>query len=1108
MAEWYDRYPEASPIDVALAAEGVTGKAAAIARSIYEQESGSGKNTKTSNAGAVGGMQVIPATFKRMADKDWDIADPIANARAGVRYVKALYERAEGDAELTAAGYYGGEGAQDKARKGVAVSDPRNPKAPDTLQYAKQVAGRLPKDKDAPGDDFSKYPEVAAATTVDAKAPASKQEVALQSRRTKMEELARQIGLTVRAGVSGVAAVPAMVSDAATGVVNAGLDAVAGEGNGFRFQKAGDALGNVMTAAGLPKPENYTERVVQDVASGMASAGGFVGAGKALATGGSALAKNVGNTLAAGPGLQVGSAAAGTGAAAITREEGGGAGAQLAAGLMAGLTPGFAVPAVKATARGILRGGEAGRQRVAENIAAFEAAGTSPTLGQATEGRIARATESLLAKTPGGAGVIAKRAQGQADDMANAVQKLSDELAPGASAVNAGEAIAKGVRVFKEGFKLTQNRLYNTLDKHIASDTPIQVTGTQQALKTLNADIPGAPSLSEFFKNAKIKGIDRALQADLDASAASAADGNGALPYEAIKKLRTLVGNEIADNSLVSDVPRSKWTALYGALSDDLGVAAKNAGPQAEQAWQRANQFTKSQLARLEEVSTIVARDTPEKIFLGAISGTAEGDTIVKRVISMIPKSQRREVAAAVLQRMGRATPGQQNAEGNAFSSETFLTNLSKLSEPARKTLFGRTDVEGIEAQLGQFAKVAESRRDGGRVFANPSGTAPAAAQIAMGGGVGGAAAVSLLTGNPVPLGVALAAPVAANSTARLITSPKMAAFAAEATELAPGVAAAGLGAASRAFGAEEQPAGWMDAYPEVDPVSLQPVPAGVVPAATLGLPAEPAVPGAVPADGLSDEERAILQENQQQGEPSVEDQLPGRTVQMLDDQGGQSVAAGDQQPLPVGQPLPAAPPAPTIADIGRATTIDDAIAAAGAVMEDGASARLQDMLAQSETEAAAMPAPVQVSMALPTSAPNFNGEPAATWYGRRGDGYEAIGDATLALRMRQKVSPELIWRLETMPSGRHRLAGYAPEPIEAQPDEGMETMAAGPAPAFEPVMQPDGTLAILGDPSQLRQMLAQAGINAIPKQGAVIVGRTQAEAAMQLLQAEPAEYV
>jgi len=135
------------PFESALAAEGVSGPVADIARSIYQQESSSGKNTKTSNAGAVGGMQIIPATFKSVADKDWDINDPTQNARAGLRYIKQLHEQAGGDPALTAAGYYGGPGGLEKARRGVAVSDPRNPSAPTTLQYGQQVASRIPKEK-------------------------------------------------------------------------------------------------------------------------------------------------------------------------------------------------------------------------------------------------------------------------------------------------------------------------------------------------------------------------------------------------------------------------------------------------------------------------------------------------------------------------------------------------------------------------------------------------------------------------------------------------------------------------------------------------------------------------------------------------------------------------------------------------------------------------------------------------------------------------------------------------------------------------------------------------------------------------------------------------
>ena len=145
MANPWDNDPVLTPFDTALAQERVTGKLADVARSIYMQESGGGKNTKTSNAGAVGGMQVIPSTFASVADKGWDIADPVLNARAGIRYLKQLDQQSGGDPALTAAGYYGGPGGMKKARKGIAVSDPRNPNAPDTLQYGQQVAARLPK---------------------------------------------------------------------------------------------------------------------------------------------------------------------------------------------------------------------------------------------------------------------------------------------------------------------------------------------------------------------------------------------------------------------------------------------------------------------------------------------------------------------------------------------------------------------------------------------------------------------------------------------------------------------------------------------------------------------------------------------------------------------------------------------------------------------------------------------------------------------------------------------------------------------------------------------------------------------------------------------------
>ena len=150
----------------ALAAEGIAGQLAEVARSIYKQESGGGKNTKTSNAGAVGGMQILPTTFASVADKGWDINDPMMNARAGIRYIKQMDKLAGGDPALIAAGYYGGPGGLQKAKQGIAVSDPRNPNAPNTLQYGQQVAARL-----NGGKTKTKPVEVAKVTPVELPAP-------------------------------------------------------------------------------------------------------------------------------------------------------------------------------------------------------------------------------------------------------------------------------------------------------------------------------------------------------------------------------------------------------------------------------------------------------------------------------------------------------------------------------------------------------------------------------------------------------------------------------------------------------------------------------------------------------------------------------------------------------------------------------------------------------------------------------------------------------------------------------------------------------------------------------------------------------------------------
>lgn len=138
-----DKQAIMSTFDQALIDENVPANRVPYFRSIFQQESGSGGNTKTSSAGAVGAMQIIPSTFNSVADTGWDINDISHNARAGIRYANKMLELGGGNFALGAAGYYGGPGGLAKARAGVAVGDPRNPNAPTTLQYGQQVVDRM-----------------------------------------------------------------------------------------------------------------------------------------------------------------------------------------------------------------------------------------------------------------------------------------------------------------------------------------------------------------------------------------------------------------------------------------------------------------------------------------------------------------------------------------------------------------------------------------------------------------------------------------------------------------------------------------------------------------------------------------------------------------------------------------------------------------------------------------------------------------------------------------------------------------------------------------------------------------------------------------------------
>lgn len=473
--------------------------------------------------------------------------------------------------------------------------------------------------------------------------------------------------------------------------------------------------------------------------------------------------------------------------------------------MLAGMTPQAMLVGASAAAKGAIRGGEAGRREMEQRIQDLKAAGVdNPTLGLASGNRLIGGAENLLQNTPGAVGVMQRGRDTAVSGLQATAGMAADLASTNRGAMESGRSIQAGAASFKGDFKAQQEKLYGRLDRYIGPQTPVDVTNTRNTLGSLNADIPGAPALSKQFKNARIQAIESAIQSDIaapqtakvytpsqlkaaiatgvtDAASLNAALGEGrSLPFEAVKKTRTLVGGEIADNNFASDVPRSKWNPLYGALSEDMRGAANESGPKAVVAFNRANDYTRAGIGRLDRIAPVVDRPAPEQSYTALAQTLKENVSTFQAVKKSLPQDARGDFAGTIIERLGKAKPGQQDETGAKWSPETFLTNWSNIKPQARAELLsGIPNAAAVAEAVNAVARATAMMRDNSKMWANPSGTAAnATARGVLGGlGVGSAGAAAGLVSPLIPA-IAAGTMGAANVAARGLLSDRVRDFA------------------------------------------------------------------------------------------------------------------------------------------------------------------------------------------------------------------------------------------------------------------------------------------------------------------------------------------
>lgn len=490
-------------------------------------------------------------------------------------------------------------------------------------------------------------------------------------------------------------------------------------------------------ATGLPaNPNELNDAIIGGATAALTGAGAARGA-LSLATG--PVARNALASVGRTP-VRDAAAGAGAGAGAQMAQEYGPV-AQTAAGLAGGLV-GYG--GANALARGI--------SDTAPNALA-QAAGRQGVdlLPADAGGPVAKAMTTGTKASPLSVSPVVKAAQRQQEQTASAAGRAARQSGEVLDPEDAGAMVREGARRFTKETSQRASRLYDRAGE-MAKGVKIKPLQTLKKLDDYIARVQNDPAAPESAVSELARFRDRI---------------SGGVNVSGLRDARSRLSQGVYDGQLRSGADKAMWKDVLSDLSSDIDLGLRQAGREdAANLFNRADEFWKGRVEQIDEVlQPILGKDRSGEQVLEAVErlASAKGgnNRRLSRLLGNLAPEEAGNVRATIADRIGRATPGQQTADGNAFSPATFLTNWNRMSPRAKSTLFGNTQQR---KDLNDIAKLTEGMKQS-QAMANFSNTG-----IAIGSNVAGGTALALA--HP-----ALAASGAAAQfiTGKLMASPRFA---------------------------------------------------------------------------------------------------------------------------------------------------------------------------------------------------------------------------------------------------------------------------------------------------------------------------------------------
>jgi hypothetical protein len=350
----------------------------------------------------------------------------------------------------------------------------------------------------------------------------------------------------------------------------------------------------------------------------------------------------------------------------------------------------------------------------------------------------------------------AARVRGQVEDRVSQLASSGTALEPNA----AGDVIQGAGNRFITKSRNIKNRLYDRAES----------LGGASAVKTTEAQSQIDQELSQLAEAPETNGAEINFLQNLKSDLAQPQT------VGSIRRIRTSLRGQINNANLTATTAEARAMRVLDAAKNDI---QRDAPPAAASAYARADAFNRERQTHIDTVlrEFLGKRDQPldsEKAFsrLKSLASPGGGGRRLAAVMRNLEPDERQDIAATIAQSLGRRSADE------PFSTALFVSQTSKLSPAARRTIFGPDGAQSIENLRLLSRKLEEAEKDINRsrsatVLERQGVRSAARAFIAGIAGLGAQAATGDLRVGIAGAGVAAGA-MGVNATRRVLSARAM----------------------------------------------------------------------------------------------------------------------------------------------------------------------------------------------------------------------------------------------------------------------------------------------------------------------------------------------